>query len=258
MTPATIEVSAPSAGTGASAAPELLTVEGLRVDFGMTRAVSDVSFGLPSGDVLAVLGTNGAGKSTVASAISGLVTPSGGRITFDGHDVTSWPAHRIARLGITHVLEGRGVFPGLTVAENLRLSMSRTVPKAERGDAVTRALDMFPVLGQRHSQAASTLSGGERQMLALARVLAAPPRLLVADELSLGLAPMLVDMTFDVLRQAKEAGVTIVLVEQYIERALELADDALILRRGRMAWSGPASEAGATVLDEYLGVEELR
>ena len=234
----------------------LLSVQGLVVDFGVTRAVSDVSFDLPSGAVMAVLGTNGAGKSTVASAISGLVIPTSGRVELDGRDVTSWPAHRVARLGVTHVLEGRGVFPGLTVAENLRLSMSRTVAKSERSDAVARALDLFPVLAERRKQAVSTLSGGERQMLALARVLAVPPRLLVADELSLGLAPKLVEMTFEVLAKAKDAGVTVVLVEQFIERALELADTAIILRRGRMVWSGTAAEAGATVLDEYLGVDE--
>ncbi|HMG40497.1 MAG TPA: ABC transporter ATP-binding protein [Acidimicrobiales bacterium] len=240
----------------ASTAPPLLSVRDLVVDFGLTRAVSGVSFDVPAGSVLAVLGSNGAGKSTVASAVSGLVAPTSGHIELDGRDVTSWPAHRVARQGVTHVLEGRGVFPGLTVAENLRLSVSRTVAKSERADAVARALDMFPVLAERRRQATSTLSGGERQMLALARVLAVPPRLLVADELSLGLAPKLVEMSFDVLRQARDAGVTVVLVEQFVERALELADDALILRRGRMVWSGKAQDAGATVLDEYLGVEE--
>jgi branched-chain amino acid transport system ATP-binding protein len=234
----------------------LLSVQGLVVDFGMTRAVADVSFTLPAGSALAVLGTNGAGKSTVASAVSGLVIPTAGRIEFDGRDVTSWPAHRVARLGVTHVLEGRGVFPGLSVAENLRLGVSRTVPKADRAEAVSRAFDLFPVLAERRRQTCSTLSGGERQMLALARVLAAPPKLLVADELSLGLAPKLVEMTFEVLAKARNAGVTVVLVEQFIERALELADTAVILRRGRMVWSGRADEAGTTVLDQYLGVDE--
>jgi branched-chain amino acid transport system ATP-binding protein len=121
---------------------------------------------------------------------------------------------------------------------------------------VARAFDLFPVLAERRRQTCSTLSGGERQMLALARVLAAPPKLLVADELSLGLAPKLVEMTFEVLAKARNAGVTVVLVEQFIERALELADTAVILRRGRMVWSGRADEAGTTVLDQYLGVDE--
>jgi branched-chain amino acid transport system ATP-binding protein len=184
------------------------------------------------------------------------VTPSAGRIALDGRDVTAWPAHRVARAGVTHVLEGRGIFPGLSVAENLRLSVSRTVPKAERSAAIAKALELFPVLAERRRQAAATLSGGERQMLALARVLAAPPRLLVADELSPGLAPKLVASTFEVVARAKAAGVTIVLIEQFIERALELADVALILRRGRVVWSGPAHGVGADLLDHYLGVDE--
>jgi branched-chain amino acid transport system ATP-binding protein len=233
-----------------------LSVEGLDVDFGASRVLFDVSLEVPEGSVIAVLGANGAGKSTLAGAISGLVTPTAGRIVFDGRDVTAWPAHRVARAGVTHVLEGRGIFPGLTVAENLRLAVSRTVPKPDRPAAIARALELFPVLAERRRQAAATLSGGERQMLALARVLGAPPRLLVADELSLGLAPRLVASTFEVVAQAKAAGVTIVLIEQYIERALELADTALILRRGRVVWSGPAGAVGADVLDHYLGVDE--
>jgi branched-chain amino acid transport system ATP-binding protein len=237
------------------AAP-FLSVEDLDVDYGASRVLFGVSLDIPRGSVVAVLGANGAGKSTLAGAISGLVTPSAGRIALDGRDVTAWPAHRVARAGVTHVLEGRGIFPGLSVAENLRLSVSRTVPKAERSAAIAKALELFPVLAERRRQAAATLSGGERQMLALARVLAAPPRLLVADELSLGLAPKLVASTFEVVARAKAAGVTIVLIEQFIERALELADVALILRRGRVGWSGPAHGVGADLLDHYLGVDE--
>ena len=237
-------------------ASPFLSVEDLDVDYGASRVLFGVSLDVPRGSVVAVLGANGAGKSTLAGAISGLVAPSAGRITLDGRDVTAWPAHRVARAGVTHVLEGRGIFPGLSVAENLRLSVSRTVPKAERSAAIVKALDLFPVLAERRRQAAATLSGGERQMLALARVLAAPPRLLVADELSLGLAPKLVASTFEVVARAKAAGVTIVLIEQFIERALELADVALILRRGRVVWSGPAGGVGADLLDHYLGVDE--
>ena len=233
-----------------------LSVEGLGVDFDASRVLFDVCLELPQGSVLAVLGANGAGKSTLAGAISGLVGATAGRIVLDGEDVTSWPAHRVARAGVTHVLEGQGIFPGLSVAENLRLAVSRTVPKADRAATIARALDLFPALAERRRQPAATLSGGERQMLALARVLAAPPRLLVADELSLGLAPMLVESTFEVVASAKAAGVTIVLIEQFIERALELADSAVILRRGRVVWSGAAGAVGADVLDHYLGVDE--
>jgi branched-chain amino acid transport system ATP-binding protein len=234
----------------------MLSVEGLTVYYGHSRALFDVSLSVQRGSVLAVLGTNGAGKSTLASAMSGLVAPVSGRVVLDGADVTAWPAHRRARAGVAHVLEGRGVFPGLSVAENLRLGMSRTVPKRDQGAALERALDLFPVLGERRRQQASTLSGGERQMLSLARLLASPPRLLIADELSLGLAPKLVDRIFEVLARAREAGVTIVLIEQFIERALQLADRAVILRRGEVVWSGPSTEAGDAVLDEYLGSEE--
>jgi branched-chain amino acid transport system ATP-binding protein len=237
------------------AAP-FLSVERLDVDYGASRVLFGVSLRVARGSVVAVLGANGAGKSTLAGAISGLVSPSAGRISLDGRDVTAWPAHRVARAGVTHVLEGRGIFPGLSVAENLRLSVSRTVPKAERTAAIAKALELFPVLAERRRQAAATLSGGERQMLALARVLAVPPRLLVADELSLGLAPKLVASTFEVVARAKAAGVTIVLIEQFIERALELADVAVILRRGRVVWSGPAGGVGADLLDHYLGVDE--
>ena len=230
-----------------------LSVEGLDVDYGASRVLFGVSLDVPRGSVVAVLGANGAGKSTLAGAISGLVAPSAGRIALDGRDVTSWPAHRVARAGVTHVLEGRGIFPGLSVAENLRLSVSRTVPKAERSAAIARALDLFPVLAERRRQAGATLSGGERQMLALARVLAAPPRLLVADELSLGLAPKLVASTFEVVARAKAAGVTIVLIEQFIHRALGLADQCVILTRGTVAWTGPSAKAEQEVLDRYLG-----
>jgi branched-chain amino acid transport system ATP-binding protein len=247
---------APPRPAATNGEPPRLAVEHLEVNYGPSRALSDVSFVVPPGQVIAVLGTNGAGKSTLASSISGLVAPAKGRILVDGQDVTSLSAYRVARLGVAHVLEGHGVFPSLSVIENLRLGIRSACPRAQQGEALDRALELFPILADRRRQAASTLSGGERQMLALARVLAAPPRLLVADEVSLGLAPKLVAMVFDVLATARAAGVTIVLIEQFVERALELADLAMILRRGRCVWRGSADAAGATVLDQYLGVEQ--
>jgi branched-chain amino acid transport system ATP-binding protein len=255
MTTAAAPMTLPPAGTSNGNTPRLV-VEHLDVNYGPSRALSDVSFVLPAGQVIAVLGTNGAGKSTLASAISGLVSPAKGRILVDGQDVTRLSAYRVARLGVAHVLEGHGVFPSLSVMENLRLGIRSACPRGQQDEALDRIYELFPVLADRRRQAASTLSGGERQMLALARVLAAPPRLLVADEVSLGLAPKLVAMVFDVLTKARAAGVTIVLIEQYVERALELADLAVILRRGRCVWSGTADAAGATVLDQYLGVEQ--
>jgi branched-chain amino acid transport system ATP-binding protein len=233
----------------------LLEVSELEVAYGEARAVFGVSFTLEAGRALAVLGANGAGKSSLGAAIAGVVKPAGGRVVFDGTDVTGWSTHRVSRAGIAYVPEGRGIFPHLSVHDNLRTMLRWAVPAGERTDALDRAFATFPVLGERRRQAAGTLSGGEQQMLALARVLAAPPRLLLADEMSLGLAPMMVDEVFAAITRAREAGVTIVLVEQYVERALAFADEALVMRQGSVAWHGPADEAHEQILAGYLGEE---
>lgn len=231
----------------------LLEVRGVSVRYGHALALDDVDLTLASGEILTVLGSNGAGKSTLASVISGLVPATGGRITFDGTDVTTRPAHRRARLGITCVPELRGIFPGLSVSDNLAAGFFR-LSRADRHEAIERAFTTFPALADRRNQSAGTLSGGERQMLALARVLASPPRLLIADEMSLGLAPRLVSSVFDGLRAAQEMGVAILLIEQFVDRALALADRALILRRGRVAWTGPASETNPEALGRLIGL----
>ncbi|HEV8206446.1 MAG TPA: ABC transporter ATP-binding protein [Acidimicrobiia bacterium] len=231
----------------------LLSVERLSVAYGEARAVFEVTFEIPDGGALALLGTNGAGKSSVAGAIAGVVRPTSGRITFDGRDITGWPSHRVSRFGIAFVPEQRGIFPHLSVLDNVRVQLRYVVPRGERTMAVERALELFPVLAQRRRQPAGTLSGGEQQMLGLARVLAAPPRLLIADEMSLGLAPKLVDLVFESLARARAEGVTTLLVEQYVDRALEFADDAVILRRGEAVWRGAAASAGAETLAGYLG-----
>ena len=231
----------------------LLEVENLEVSYGEAHALFGISLSVPPSGTLAVLGRNGAGKSSLAAAIGGVVPPAGGRILFAGRDVTKWRAHRVGRIGIAYVPEERAIFPHLSVIENLRLRLRHAVPRAERSDALARALETFPVLAERRSQAAGTLSGGEQQMLSLARVLAAPPQLLVADEMSLGLAPKMVDLVFDGLRRARAEGVAVLLVEQYVERALDFADHAVILRRGRIAWAGPAKDAKAELVSEYLG-----
>jgi ABC-type branched-subunit amino acid transport system ATPase component len=233
--------------------PPLLSVEHLGVNYGEARALFDVTLEIPDGGTLAVLGPNGAGKSSLAGAIAGVVRPSGGRVTFDGRDITGWPPHRVSRLGVAYVPEERGIFPHLSVLENVRAQLRYVVPRRERRAVIERALEVFPVLAQRRRQPAGTLSGGEQQMLGLARVLAAPPRLLIADEMSLGLAPKLVDLVFDSLARAHAEGVTTLLVEQYVDRALEFADDAVILRRGEVVWSGAAASAGAETLAGYLG-----
>jgi len=235
-----------------SAAP-LLEIEDLEVRYGEARAVFGVSLTLGRGQALAVLGPNGAGKSSLAAAIAGHVPPAGGTVRFDGKDVTCKSGHGLARMGVAYVPEERAIFPHLSVIENLKVQLRHAVPRNERGAALERALETFPVLAERRRQQAGTLSGGEQQMLSLARVLAAPPKLLIADEMSLGLAPRLVDLVFDSLKRARDEGVTVLLVEQYVERALDLADEAAILRRGRLTWRGPASEAHAELVAGYLG-----
>lgn len=230
-----------------------LVVDTIDVRYGAARALSGVSLDVEPGSALAILGANGAGKSSLARAITGVVTPSRGEVLIDDRRVTRWPPHRIARLGVAHVPEGRGIFPALTVLDNLRMGLRHAVPRHERSAAIERALTRFPILAERLGQRASTLSGGQQQMLALARVLAAPPHLVVADELSLGLAPLLIDEVFEALHEAREAGATLLLIEQFVGRALALCDTALILRRGQVAWRGSTADAEAAAAETYLG-----
>jgi branched-chain amino acid transport system ATP-binding protein len=232
---------------------DILSVEGLDAAYGDVKALFGVSFTVPRGSVVAVLGANGAGKSTLARAVSGVLRPAAGTVTFDGRDTTRWSAHRLARAGLVHVPEGRGIFPKLSVHDNLRMGVRHAVPRAEQRAAIERAYQLFPRLGERRRQLGGTLSGGEQQMLAMARVLAVPPALLVADEMSMGLAPRLVDLIFESLAKAKAQGITVVLIEQYVDRALALADHAVILRRGERVWSGSAADARAEAAEQYLG-----
>ena len=233
----------------------LLRVTDLDVRYGSSQALFDVSLDAAAGTVVAVLGANGAGKSTLARAVSGLVAPSGGRVTFAGQDITGLPAHKVRQLGLTYVPEGRGIFPGLSVADNLRMAVAQE-PRPDRSGAIDRAVDRFPVLGMRRSQRAGSLSGGEQQMLALARALAVSPKLVIADELSLGLAPLVTESVFQSLDDARRSGITVILGEQFVHRALSMADTCVILTRGRVSWSGPAADAGPEVLDRYLGTAE--
>jgi branched-chain amino acid transport system ATP-binding protein len=230
----------------------LLVVEDLDVSYGSSQALFGVSLEVEAGSMVAVLGANGAGKSTLARTVSGLVPSTAGRVTFDGLDVTKRPAHKLSAGGLTHIPEGRGIFPGLTVIENLRMAVKQ-LKHSDRNAAVDRAIELFPVLGERRRQAAGTLSGGEQQMLALARALAVTPKLIIADEMSLGLAPLVTETVFAGLDLARKSGITVVLIEQFVHRALALADRCIILTRGRVGWSGPASEAHQEVIDRYLG-----
>jgi ABC-type branched-subunit amino acid transport system ATPase component len=253
---AAVTVAEAEAGAGAPPAPEasgdILEVSDLCVKYADATALHEVSFAIGSGSVTALLGANGAGKSSVARAVSGLVKAHSGRIRFDGEDITSASADRIRRLGIAYVPEGRGIFRSLTVDENLRVAQ-QGVPKADRSAAIERAIGLFPILGERRRQTAGTLSGGEQQMLSLARVLTRQPRLLIADEISLGLAPLIVEEVFAGLQRVIELGVSVILIEQFVHRALAIADRCHVLRRGRLVWSGEASEAGTELVEHYLG-----
>jgi ABC-type branched-subunit amino acid transport system ATPase component len=231
---------------------DILRVSEVSLKYADATALHEVSISVAPGSVTALLGPNGAGKSSVARAISGLVRAQSGRISFDGADITDASADRIRRLGVAYLPEGRGVFRSLTVEENLRVALSG-VPKAERATAIDGAVELFPVLGNRRRQTAGTLSGGEQQMLSLARVLTRRPRLLIADEISLGLAPLIVEEVFAGLQRVIELGVSVVLIEQFVHRALAIADRCYVLRRGQVVWSGETAEAGADLVEHYLG-----
>lgn len=237
----------------ASPAAPLLEVDGLRVRYGDATALFGVSFNLLSGSALAVLGANGAGKSTLARALSGLVPAAGGTVRLDGEDISGWPAHRIRHAGVVYLPEGRGVFRGLSVVDNLRMAAATVKGRQARRDAIERALEIFPALAARRHQLAGLLSGGEQQMLSFARALATSPQLVIADEMSLGLAPIMVDLVFDGLARARQAGVTLIMIEQYVHRALAFADECLVLQRGEVAWQGATTAAAEEVLRHYLG-----
>jgi branched-chain amino acid transport system ATP-binding protein len=237
-----------------SAAP-LLRVTDLEVAYGEARALFGVSFDVREGSVTTVLGANGAGKSSLAAAIAGVVKPRAGKVEFEGRDITGRSAHSVCKLGLAYVPENRNLFPHLSVKENVWGQLRFSLPRSQRKDAYDRALELFPVLAERRRQSAGTLSGGEQQMLALARVLAASPKLLIADEMSLGLAPKMVDLVFESLATARDEGITVLLIEQFVERALGFADEAVVLRNGLVGWQGAASDAGDELLAEYLGGE---
>jgi branched-chain amino acid transport system ATP-binding protein len=230
-----------------SAAPAALEVTGLSAAYGPYRALFGVSFGVPDGGGVALIGPNGAGKSTVARTVSGLVAPTEGRISLCGRDVTGWPAWRIARSGMAHVPEGGAVFAGLSVEENLVLAFRRRRGRASVGRLLRAAYERFTVLGERPHQRAGTLSGGQQRLLSLATVLVAPPRLVVADELSLGLAPLVVDDVYAGLAELRAAGTALLLVEQQVERVLSLADRAVVLQHGTVAYDGPSDGASAAL-----------
>jgi branched-chain amino acid transport system ATP-binding protein len=234
---------------------DLLSVSDLVVRYGTLTAVQQVSFGIQPGSTTAIVGTNGAGKSTLARSLAGLVRPASGRIQFDGRDITGLPPYRIRRLGVVYLPEERGVSRSLSVLDNLRLATSLIKGRTEKQEAIEKAVALFPVLGSRLQQLARTLSGGEQQMLALARALAVRPKLLIVDEMSLGLAPKMVDAVFQSLGEARADGVSILLIEQFVYRALDFADECVILRYGSVAWSGRSTLARTEVSNQYFGTD---
>ncbi len=233
----------------------MLEVEDLRVAYGQIEAVKGVSFSVDAGQVVTLIGGNGAGKTTTLRTLSGLLRPGSGRVVFEGEDITSVPAHDIVRRGIAHSPEGRRIFPRLTVRENLELgAFIRRDPEGVQAD-LERVLELFPVLRERSSQAAGTLSGGEQQMLAIGRALMSRPRLLMLDEPSMGLSPIMMQRILSTVRELKEQGTTILLVEQNAQAALSLADEGYVIETGRIVLSGTGPEllANEDVRKAYLG-----
>jgi branched-chain amino acid transport system ATP-binding protein len=233
----------------------MLSVESLAVSYGEVAAVRRVDLSVDEGRIMALVGANGAGKSTTLAAISGLVAPSAGRIVFEGADITRLSPETRSRRGIALTPEGRRVFGGLTVAENLLLGGAVHLGPAERRVREEELIDLFPVLRRLYRTRAGNLSGGEQQMLAIARSLMSKPRLLMLDEPSLGLAPQVIDAVFDQIAALRRDGLTVLLVEQNVALALEIADAAVVLAHGSVALSGTAAELASSdlVRQAYLG-----
>jgi branched-chain amino acid transport system ATP-binding protein len=234
----------------------MLTVEDLDVFYGDAQALDTVKLSVPEGAIVAIVGANGAGKTTLIRAIAGMLRPARGRIRFRDTDITGWPSYRICNLGIGQVAEGRQLFPTLTVAENLQ--MGAMVPRAyaHRARNYERALALFPILKERARQAAGTLSGGEQQMLAIARCLMGAPDLVMFDEPSLGLAPAIVHDVLKTIRELNREGLTCVLVEQNVAVSLKIATHAYVLENGRttLSGAGDALLADDRVRKAYLGL----
>jgi branched-chain amino acid transport system ATP-binding protein len=235
-----------------SAPGPLLHAVGVRACYESVEVIHGVDLEIAPGSVTAILGPNGAGKSTLLSVLAGFHDVSDGRVLFDGQLVTAAKGDRLVRQGLCLIPEGKGIFPNLTVQENLWM-MSHG--GASRKQIESRAFEQFPQLSSRRQQQAGTMSGGEQQMLAMARAVATQPRLLLLDELSMGLAPIVVESLYNVVRQLANDGVTIIVVEQFAEFALDVAEHAAVMTGGRIVHEGPASEVGERLHDLYLGTQ---
>ena len=241
-------------GESARNGKPLLQVRNVAAGYGQARVLNNINLDIAPGEAVAILGPNGAGKTTLANTIAGAIKATSGHIVFDGSDVTSLPSHTRQRLGIAHCMEGRHIFPTLSVEENLLIA-AREITPTDRKSRLEEIYALFPALHLRRANAGTSLSGGEQQMLAIGRSLMSRPRLVIFDEISLGLAPIAIDRLYDTLRQLRRVGLTMLIIEQDIDRALDLADRACVMERGRLALSGSPAEirADQNLRQLYLG-----
>ena len=233
----------------------MLHIENLQVYYGAINAIKGISFEVEQGEIIALIGANGAGKTTILHTISGLVPATSGSITFNGTDLTKTPAHKIVSMGMAHVPEGRRIFQELTVYENLMLGAFTRKDKAEIENTLEEVFKRFPRLEERRTQIAGTLSGGEQQMLAMGRALMSHPSIILMDEPSMGLSPLYVSEIFDIIQSVNESGTTVLLVEQNAKKALSVANRAYVLETGKIVLSGDAHElmSNDSVKKAYLG-----
>ena len=233
----------------------MLEVKDIEVYYGVIQAIKGISFEVNEGEVIALIGANGAGKTTTLHTITGLLSPKKGSVTFEGQDITKVPAHKIVSLGMAHVPEGRRVFAELTVYQNLKMGAYTRMDKAEIEETLQMVYKRFPRLEERKNQLAGTLSGGEQQMLAMGRALMSHPKIIVMDEPSMGLSPILVNEIFDIIKEVSASGTTVLLVEQNAKKALSIADRAYVLETGKIVLEGDAKEMmnDDSIKKAYLG-----
>lgn len=233
----------------------MLEVANLSVNYGSIEAVRDISFKVPEGKIVTLIGANGAGKTTTLSSISGLLRAGRGKIIFQDHEITRWPTDRIVRAGLAQVAEGRAILSPLTVAENLELGAFTRHDRAAIRQDLEKIYNQFPRLAERRQQLAGSLSGGEQQMLAIGRALMGQPKMLLLDEPSMGLAPIIINQVFEIIKQINQGGTTILLVEQNANKALKIADYAYVMEHGEITFQGPAEEVrnSAHIVEAFLG-----